>query len=77
MSDEDARITEEKLKFVIETLDVANALTEPLTRSIENLLKISAAELDSEEASVIVRDGSDGDLIFLTASGKLPDNSKI
>jgi len=38
---------EEKLRSIIETVDVANALTAPLTISIENLLKISAAQINS------------------------------
>lgn len=64
---------EAKLQSVIETIDVAAALTAPLTQSIENLLKVSAAALKSEEASVIVRDGEQGDLKFLTAIGKVAD----
>ena len=73
MSDENSRTLEEKLRAVIETLDVANTLTEPLKRSIENLLKVSAAELNSGEASVIVRDGEAGDLKFLTAIGQVAE----
>ncbi|MDQ6787900.1 MAG: GAF domain-containing protein [Acidobacteriota bacterium] len=64
---------EEKFRAVIETVDVANALTEPLTRSIENLLRISSAEMNSAEASVIVRDGGEGDLRFLSAIGKVAE----
>jgi len=67
---------EEKFRAVIETVDIANALTEPLTRSIENLLRISAAEMNSAEASVIIRDGSEGDLRFLSAIGKVADHLK-
>ncbi|CAN5598063.1 hypothetical protein BH18ACI1_BH18ACI1_16500 [soil metagenome] len=62
---------EEKLRSIIETIDAANALTEPVTHSIEHLLRISASELNSEEASVIVRDGDDGDMKFLAAIGKV------
>lgn len=67
---------EEKLRSVLQTVDLANALTEPMTRSIENLLTISAAEMNSEEASVIIRDGADGDLRFLSAIGKVADQLK-
>lgn len=63
----------EKLRRVIETIDVANVLTEPLTRTISNLLKISAAEINSEEASVLVREGDEGDLRFLTAIGRVAE----
>lgn len=70
MSEENKNF-EEKLKSIIETVDVANALTEPLTKSIENLLLVTAAEMDSEEASVLIRDGSEGELRFLAAIGKV------
>lgn len=62
---------EGKLRKVIETIDVAHALTDPLTKSIENLLRLSADSLKSEDASVIVRDGDEGDMKFLTAIGKV------
>lgn len=67
---------EEKLRSIIETVDVAKALTAPLTVSIENLLKISAAEINSEEASVLIRDGDAGDLRFLSAVGKVAEHLK-
>lgn len=63
----------EKLRQLIETIDIAKLMTDPLTGSIKNLLSVSAASLDSEEASVIIRDGDDGDLRFLTAIGKVAD----
>src|SRR5688500_14172373 len=69
----DKKVLEEKLQRIIETIDVANALTEPLTKSIENLLKLSADSLKSEDASVIVRDGDEGDMKFLMAIGKVGD----
>ena len=76
MTDDRNEKLETRLRALIETLDVADALTEPLTESIENLLTITAAELHSEEASVIIRDGSLGDLRFLTAVGKVADQLK-
>lgn len=60
-----------KLRQIIETIDIANALTDPLTLAIEDLLRVSAAELGSGEASVLIRDGSDGDLRFLAATGEV------
>jgi len=60
-----------KLRRLIETIDVANVLTDPLTRSIEDLLRVTAADIDSDEASVLVRDGDEGDLRFLSAIGKV------
>ena len=67
---------EKKLRNLIETIDVANALTEPLTISIENLLKVTATEMNSEEASVLIREGDKGDLRFLSAIGKVADQLK-
>lgn len=62
-----------KLKRLIETVDAANILTEPLTASIRSLLTFSAAEIDCNEASVLVREGDDGDLRFLIAIGRVAD----
>ena len=73
MTEEKNNNLEEKLRAVVETIDVVNALTEPLTNSIENLLHITAAEMKSEEASVLIRDGDFGDLRFLTAIGKVAE----
>lgn len=60
-----------KLRRLVETVDVANLLTEPLTRSIRDLLEVSAVEVGAREASVLVRDGADGDLRFLAATGEV------
>lgn len=73
MAEENRDNLEQKLRKIIETVDTANAFTEPLTKSIQNLLETSAIEMNSEEASVIVRDGDRGDMIFLTATGKVAD----
>lgn len=73
MSDTHETSLERKLKALIETTDIAGVLTEPLTRAIENLLQISAEAMNSGEASVLVRDGDDGDLRFLTAIGAVAD----
>jgi signal transduction protein with GAF and PtsI domain len=64
---------EETLRKIVETVDVTNILTEPLTNSIENLLKLAATSMKSEEASIIVRDGNEGDMKFLWAIGKVAD----
>jgi len=63
----------EKLRRLVETIDAANALTEPLSRSIEELLRISAAEINSDEASVLIRDGDEGNLRFLSAIGQVAE----
>ncbi len=59
-----------KLRRLIDTVDIANLLTEPLTRSIHDLLGVSAGELNAREASVLIRDGEDGGLRFLAATGE-------
>jgi signal transduction protein with GAF and PtsI domain len=63
----------QKLRRLIETVDAANLLTEPLTRSIRDILSVSAAELGAREASVLVRDGAEGDLRFLVATGEVAE----
>lgn len=63
----------EKIQRLIETIDVANVLTDPLTRSIEDLLRVTAADIGSGEASVLVRDGDEGDLRFLAAIGEVAE----
>ena len=63
----------EKLQRLIETIDIANVLTEPLTRSIEEILKATAEDIGSTEASVLVRDGDQGDLRFLCAIGQVAE----
>jgi signal transduction protein with GAF and PtsI domain len=73
MADQEKRSLEERLREIIETVDVANAMTEPLTDSIKNLLYLSGSSMRSEEASVIIRDGDHGDLRFLSAIGQVAD----
>ena len=63
----------EKLQRLIETIDIANVLTEPLTRSIEYILKATAVDIGSTEASVLIRDGDQGDLRFLCAIGQVAE----
>lgn len=76
MSGEENNYAEEKFRFVFETIAAADVMTEPLTGSIEQLLRISAAEMNSSEASVIIRDGGEGDLRFLSAIGKVASQLK-
>jgi signal transduction protein with GAF and PtsI domain len=80
MTGEDDRNLSANLRRLIETADIANALVMPLSRSIDNLLQVSAAEMDSEEASVLIRENDDGELRFLSVIGKVADqlrNTKI
>lgn len=64
---------EEQLRQAIAAVDVADTLTSPLKRSIENLLRLAAHSIGSEEASVLVRDGNKGGLKFLVAIGAVAD----
>jgi GAF domain-containing protein len=64
---------EGKLRAAISAVDVADSLTSPLTRSIENLLQLAAAAMGSDEASVLVRDGNEGGLRFAVAIGEVAD----
>ena len=73
MSESDTNHLSENLRRLIETVDIANMLTEPLTESISKLLRISASDINSNEASVLIRDGDDGDLRFLVAIGEVAD----
>lgn len=73
MPEENANDLNSRLRRLIETIDIANVLTEPITSSINELLAVSAAKLNSEDASVLVRDGEQGDLRFLSATGKVAD----
>lgn len=73
MSENEKQKFKARLKRVVETIDVANVLTVPLTDSIVNLLEVSAASMNSEEASVLIRDGDAGDLRFLCAIGEVAD----
>ena len=73
MSESDTNHLSENLRRLIETIDIANLLTEPLTESISKLLRISASDINSNEASVLIRDGDQGDLKFLVAIGEVAD----
>ncbi len=73
MPDENLAVQEEKFRSIIEIIDIGHTLTEPINRSIVNLLKISADQMNSDEASVIIRDGDEGDMKFLAAIGKVAD----
>lgn len=64
---------EAQLRATIHAVEIANALTSPLKRSIENLLRLAAQSVGSDEASVLVRDGNEGGLRFLVAIGEVAD----
>jgi GAF domain-containing protein len=64
---------EEQMRAAVQAVDVANLLTSPLKRSIENLLHVAGEAMGSDEASVLVRDGNEGGLKFLVAIGEVAD----
>jgi signal transduction protein with GAF and PtsI domain len=64
---------EERLRNAMRLVDAANALTSPLTRSIDNLLRVVAEAVNASEASVIVRDGNKGGLRFMSAIGEVAE----
>ena len=56
-----------QLSKVVDAIDVSNSLTLPLKRAIDEILQLAAKAVGSDEASVMVRDGNEGGLKFLTA----------
>lgn len=65
---------EKRLRAVVGTIDAAHALTAPLVRSIESLLRLAARTVGASDASVLVRDGTRrGGLKFLVATGVVAD----
>src|SRR5437868_15024877 len=62
-----------RLRRFVETVDIANLLASPIITSIRDLMQNSAAALGSGEASVLIRDGEQGDLRFLAAIGAVAE----
>lgn len=62
-----------KMSDVINQIDVTNSLTVPLRHAIDDLLQLAAESVGSGVASVLVRDGDEGGLRFLTATSGLSD----
>ena len=56
-----------ELRGVIDSIDVSDSLTTPLAAAVDQLLQLAAKAVGSNEASVLVRDGNEGGLKFLTA----------
>ncbi len=55
------------LRAVMDRIDVSNSLTTPIKDAIDQILQLAAEAVGSEIASVLVRDGNEGGLKFLTA----------
>ncbi len=62
-----------KMSEVINRIDVTNSLTVPLKAAIDDLLQLAAESVGSAVASVLVRDGDEGGLRFLTATSGVSD----
>ena len=58
---------------VINQIDVSNSLAGPLKLAIDELLQLAAGSVGSATASVLVRDGDEGGLKFLTATSGVSD----
>ncbi len=56
-----------QIREVIDGIDVSDSLTTPLKQAIDRLLQLAANAVGSEVASVLVREGNEGGLRFLTA----------
>jgi len=62
-----------KMSEVIKRIDVSNSLTVPLRQAIDDLLQLAAGSVGSAVASLLVRDGNEGGLKFLTATSGVSD----
>jgi hypothetical protein len=58
---------------LINQIDVSQSLAVPLKRAIDELLHLAASAVGSAVASVLVRDGNEGGLKFLTATSGVSD----
>jgi len=56
-----------ELRQVLDGIDVSDSLTTPLKNAIDETLNLAARAVGSEVASILVRDGNQGGLKFLTA----------
>jgi signal transduction protein with GAF and PtsI domain len=63
----------DRLRRLVETIDIANTLSTPILESIRKLLESSAAAIGAPDASVLVHDDKSGDLRFLIAIGSVAE----
>jgi hypothetical protein len=73
MSEPGRKSLSNQVSEVVNRIDVSNSLTAPLKRAIDELLQLSADSVGSAVASVLVRDGDEGGLRFLTATSGVSD----
>src|SRR6266542_2976205 len=62
-----------ELGEAVNAIDFSSSLTEPILGAIDNLLQLASRSVGSAEASVLVREGNDGGLKFLTAISPAKD----
>jgi hypothetical protein len=62
-----------QLSEVAGSIDASNSLSAPLKGAIDELLQLAAGSVGSAVASVLVRDGHEGGLKFLTATSGVTD----
>ena len=63
----------DRLRRLVETIDIANMLSTPILESIRSLLESSAAAIGAPDASVLVHDAKSGELRFLIAIGSVAE----
>jgi GAF domain-containing protein len=63
----------EQLRVALDAINVSNSLTAELRRAIDALLLLAAQSVGSDVASVLVRDGNEGGLRFLTAISEVKE----
>ena len=68
-----ARSSSAQVGEVINQIDVSNSLAVPLKRAIDDIMQLAAGSVGSAVASVLVRDGNEGGLKFLTATSGVSD----
>jgi GAF domain-containing protein len=68
-----ARSSSVLVSEVINQIDVTDSLTIPLKKAIDELLHLASEAVGSAVASVLVRDGDEGGLRFLTATSGVSD----
>ena len=64
-----------ELNKAVDSIDFSRSLTAPILAAIDNLLQVAARSVGSAEGSVLVREGNEGGLKFLTAIG--PTKEKL
>src|SRR5260370_19069095 len=68
-----AKSSSARMGEVINQIQVWNSVGAPLKRAIDDVLQLAAGSVGSAVASVLVRDGNEGGLKFLTATSGVSD----